>query len=148
MSKITNKTAQNNTVSHGLKSRDSDSGSSVHCGRAGSSPASPTKKYRHTSVCLYFFVFGVVDEDAFILRDPNETQQSGFVGKRSRSKMSKFFRLRRNEGYVACGDAVPPRPPKRQSKGCLFFCQSILAKTVKAPGIPNEKEVQGLFCLL
>ena len=34
-----------------------DSGSSVHCGRAGSSPASPTKKYRHTSVCLYFFCF-------------------------------------------------------------------------------------------
>ena len=21
---------------------------------------------------------------------------------------------------------IPPRPPKRQSKGCLFFCQSIL----------------------
>ena len=43
---------------------------------------------------------------------------------------------------------VPPRAPKRQSKGCLFFCQSILAKTVNPPGIPNWKESQGLFCFL
>ena len=32
-----------------------DSGSSVHCGRAGSSPASPTKKKRHPIGCLFFF---------------------------------------------------------------------------------------------
>ena len=32
-----------------------DSGSSVHCGRAGSSPASPTKKKRHPTGCLFFF---------------------------------------------------------------------------------------------
>ena len=31
-----------------------DSGSSAHSGRGGSSPPSRTKKYRHTSVCLYF----------------------------------------------------------------------------------------------
>ena len=43
---------------------------------------------------------------------------------------------------------VPPRAPKRQSKGCLFFCQSILAKTVKTPGIPTKPEPQGLLCLL
>ena len=68
-------------------------------------PPRPPKKYRHTSVCLYFFVFGVVDENAFILRDPNETQQSGFVGKRSRSKVSEFSDWSRNERYGACGDA-------------------------------------------
>ena len=34
-----------------------DSGSSVHCGRAGSSPASPTKKERHAVACLSF-LFG------------------------------------------------------------------------------------------
>ena len=28
---------------------------------------------------------------------------------------------------------VPPRAPKRQSKGCLFFCQSIVAKSHKTP---------------
>ena len=33
-----------------------DSGSSVHCGRAGSSPASPTKKKRHALACLFFLV--------------------------------------------------------------------------------------------
>ena len=35
--------------------------------------------------------------------------------------MSKFFRLRRNEGYIACGDAVPPRPPKNtDTSACLY----------------------------
>ena len=33
-----------------------DSGSSVHCGRAGSSPASPTKKGRHPFGCLLFLL--------------------------------------------------------------------------------------------
>ena len=33
-----------------------DSGSSVHCGRAGSSPASPTKKRRHPFGCLLFLL--------------------------------------------------------------------------------------------
>ena len=32
-----------------------DSGSSVHCGRAGSSPASPTKK-RHPIGCLFYLL--------------------------------------------------------------------------------------------
>ena len=40
---------------------------------------------------------------------------------------------------------VPPRPPKRQSKGCLFFCQSILAKTVKAPDFLHESSQSGGF---
>ena len=33
-----------------------DSGSSVHCGRAGSSPASPTMK-KHASACFFRFSF-------------------------------------------------------------------------------------------
>ena len=41
---------------------------------------------------------------------------------------------------------VPPRPPKRQSKGCLFFCQYILAKTAKIPVFPMKREAQGLCC--
>ena len=36
-----------------------DSGSSVHCGRAGSSPASPTKKERHPFGCLSFLYAGI-----------------------------------------------------------------------------------------
>ena len=36
-----------------------DSGSSVHCGRAGSSPASPTKR-RKTRVCVSFFFYAVI----------------------------------------------------------------------------------------
>ena len=43
---------------------------------------------------------------------------------------------------------VPPRPPKRQSKGCLFFCQSILAKTVITPGFPRKIGKPGAFCVL
>ena len=42
---------------------------------------------------------------------------------------------------------VPPRPPKRQSKGCLFFCQSILAKTVKTPDLLHESSQSGAFCI-
>ena len=41
---------------------------------------------------------------------------------------------------------VPPRPPKRQSKDCLFFCQYILAKTAKIPVFPMKREAQGLCC--
>ena len=33
-----------------------DSGSSVHCGRAGSSPASPTKIKRHPKGCLFVLI--------------------------------------------------------------------------------------------
>ena len=33
-----------------------DSGSSVHCGRAGSSPASPTKNKGHPQGCLFLVV--------------------------------------------------------------------------------------------
>ena len=40
---------------------------------------------------------------------------------------------------------VPPRAPKRQLKGCLFFCQSILAKTAKIPVFPTKTEAQGSF---
>ena len=42
---------------------------------------------------------------------------------------------------------VPPRPPKRQSKDCLFFCQSILAKTVKIPDFLHESSQSGAFCI-
>ena len=42
---------------------------------------------------------------------------------------------------------VPPRAPKRQSKGCLFFCQSILAKTVKTPDFLHESSQSGAFCI-
>ena len=42
---------------------------------------------------------------------------------------------------------VPPRPPKRQSKGCLFFCQLILAKTVKTPNFPVKNGELGAFCI-
>ena len=34
-----------------------DSGSSVHCGRAGSSPASPTKRKGHPSGCPFSFLY-------------------------------------------------------------------------------------------
>ena len=34
-----------------------DSGSSVHCGRAGSSPASPTKNEGHPFGCPLFFIW-------------------------------------------------------------------------------------------
>ena len=40
---------------------------------------------------------------------------------------------------------VPRRAPKRQSKGCLFFCQSMAAKTPKTPGFPTKMGTQGLF---
>lgn len=33
-------------------------------------------------------------------------------------------------------------------KGCLFFCQSILPKTGKAPGFPTKTGTQGSFCSL
>ena len=38
--------------------------------------------------------------------------------------MSKFFRLRENEGYGACDDAVPPRAPKKKDirKDVFLFC--------------------------
>ena len=42
---------------------------------------------------------------------------------------------------------VPPRPPKRQSKDCLFFYQSILAKTVKTPDFLHESSQSGAFCI-
>ena len=35
-----------------------DSGSSVHCGRAGSSPASPTKKHIRKDVLFYLLRIG------------------------------------------------------------------------------------------
>ena len=37
-----------------------DSGSSVHYGRAGSSPASRTKKKRHPKGCRFFFILPVL----------------------------------------------------------------------------------------
>ena len=43
---------------------------------------------------------------------------------------------------------VPPRPPKRQSKGCLFFCQSILAKTVITPDFLRKNRKPGAFCFV
>ena len=42
---------------------------------------------------------------------------------------------------------VPPRAPKRQSKGCLFFCQYILAKTDKTPVFPINNGKTGIFYL-
>ena len=44
-------------MSHSLKSSDSDSGSSVHCGRAGSSPASRTKQKKDI-LSDVLFLFG------------------------------------------------------------------------------------------
>jgi hypothetical protein len=41
---------------------------------------------------------------------------------------------------------VPPRAPKRQLKGCLFFCQSMVAQTAKTPGFPFSLETLGIFC--
>ena len=41
---------------------------------------------------------------------------------------------------------VPPRPPKRQSKDCLFFCQSSLAKTDKNPWFSKKNGNPGAFC--
>jgi hypothetical protein len=32
-------------------------------------------------------------------------------------------------------------------KGCLFFCQSILAKTVKTPNFPQSNGELGAFCV-
>ena len=43
---------------------------------------------------------------------------------------------------------VPPRPPKRQSKGCLFFCQLILVKTVITPDFLRKNRKPGGFCVL
>ena len=40
---------------------------------------------------------------------------------------------------------VPPRAPKRQSKGCLFFCQSIVAKSHKTPVFPEKRNHRGIF---
>ena len=42
---------------------------------------------------------------------------------------------------------VPPRPPKRQSEDCLFFCQSMVAKTVKTPNFPLSNGELGTFCV-
>ena len=37
--------------------------------------------------------------------------------------MDETCRLRRGEGYVACGDAVPPRAPKKKlSRETELFC--------------------------
>ena len=43
---------------------------------------------------------------------------------------------------------VPPRAPKRQSKGCLFFCQYILAKTDKTPVFLISNRKTGIFYLV
>ena len=43
---------------------------------------------------------------------------------------------------------VPPRAPKRQLQGCLFFCQSILAKTDKTPVFPIRNGKTGIFYTL
>ena len=43
---------------------------------------------------------------------------------------------------------VPPRAPERQSKGCLFFCQSILAKISKTPVFPISNGKTGIFYTL
>ena len=45
---------------------------------------------------------------------------------------------------------VPPRPPKKQSKGCFFFHSfrpgSTAQKTLKALGFPTKTGIQGLLC--
>ena len=43
---------------------------------------------------------------------------------------------------------VPPRPPKRQSKDCLFFCQSMVVKTVKTPDFLRKNRKTGFFMSL
>ena len=44
--------------------------------------------------------------------------------------MSKFSCLQGNEGYDACGDAVPPRPPKEKDiLGQQSIGQQCLQKT-------------------
>ena len=45
---------------------------------------------------------------------------------------------------------VPPRPPKKQSQGCFFFCRfrrgSTAQKILKALGFPTKTGIQGLLC--
>ena len=95
----------------------------------------------------YFLLRGVCASPAMISGSPTKPSEADSFGERSCSKMSKFSRWRGNEGYGACSDAVPPRAPKRQSKGCLFFCQSILGKTRFMPLAENEKSRLGHFCV-
>ena len=55
------------------------------------------------------------------IRAPAANQRSVCGGKRSRSGESELSPEGGSEGFAACGDAVPPRAPERQSKDCFFF---------------------------
>ena len=71
------------------------------------------------------------------------------------ARRSTFGRLKTRLSIARLGVSVditrlqaPPRPPKRQSKDCLFFCQSILAKTVITPDFLRKNRESGAFCVL
>ncbi len=86
-----------------------DSGSSAHYGRAGSSPASRTKKEDIRLDVLFFCVRGGLDLKPIDTGAPRKS--ASFCGERTNSGASESCRLRRDEGCVACEDAVPPRAP-------------------------------------
>ena len=55
--------------------------------------------------------------------------------------------------FLSCGGkekckSSPALRTKETVERLSLFCQSILAKTVKTPGIPIKRESQGLFCSL
>ena len=76
-----------------------DSGSSVHYGRAGSSPASRTKR-RDTRLGISSFLLWGCEEPASYTGLPPQTSEAFVVGKRSRSATNKA--CRNAAGRVMC----------------------------------------------
>ena len=97
-----------------------DSGSSVLYGRAGSSPASRTKK-KDRLLPVFLLACGV--KNLPFTGAPARIQRSSSRGERSRSGAAELSPSSGSEKCAACGDAVPPHAPKKRDirRMSLFF---------------------------
>ena len=119
-----------------------DSGSSVLYGRAGSSPASRTKKKDRQKPVFLFGLWGC-EESAFI-GAPARIQRSGSRGERSHSGATELSPPGGSEGCTACGDTVPPRAPKKRDiRWTALFFSSWGVKNPPFIGAPARTQRSG-----
>ena len=110
-----------------------DSGSSVHYGRAGSSPASRTKTKGHPFGCPFVLVSAVQRAaPPFGIAMLGGSTRKGYatsVRRQSRQRLCGEFRLRRGFANSACAEVLPAAkrsygalaPPARKPVGWFFY---------------------------
>ena len=98
----------------------------------------PRAPKRKTGKSLSFFGLWGCEESAFI-GAPARIQRSGSRGERSHSGATELSPPGGSEGCTACGDAVPPRAPKKRDiRWTALFFSSWGVKNPPLSGPPCE----------